>query len=489
MASRDWITHTTGSNEPTGARLGDEWYNTGTNRLLKSVAVDGNNVIWREVAGGIVVQQNGTSISSSANLLNFANASVTLDGTTGGVRITTTSSPAGSNTQVQFNNAGNLAGSSAFTFNVSTNLLTAAGDVNFIGNTSAPKILTLSPNTSGSDLSSQNILVRLGLPAAGNPPSTSGVEFSNWSGAGSGLARIYYNNGGANSGLEINAGNSITRFINQTGGTHAIVSTAGVWTYTNAPIISALTSGRVTFATTSGQLTDSSNLTWNGTTLGVTGFTSTNRVTIVNGVQGAWSGAAGIAFQTSGTNTATDGAGTIASRVNYSFNATTMASTNANTVTNAINLFVDAPVAGTNTTFTTPWALYAQGNTRVTGILFCDTTIQQNAGFQFLSASTAVSTAGSVQGDATLITNTVNNVTTVGASTQGIRLPVLTTPGARVIVRNGTSTAFNVYPGSGAQINTLGTNSAFVMPATLSATIEFIAITTTQWNTLASTYA
>jgi hypothetical protein len=56
--------------------------------------------------------------------------------------------------------------------------------------------------------------------------------------------------------------------------------------------VSALTSGRVTYATTGGQLTDSANLAWNGTTLSITGavaasqdssFTSTGALLISKG--------------------------------------------------------------------------------------------------------------------------------------------------------------------------------------------------------------
>ena len=56
--------------------------------------------------------------------------------------------------------------------------------------------------------------------------------------------------------------------------------------------VSGLTSGRLTYATTGGALTDSSNLTWNGTTLGVTGvltvsqdstFSSTGALKISSG--------------------------------------------------------------------------------------------------------------------------------------------------------------------------------------------------------------
>jgi hypothetical protein len=57
----------------------------------------------------------------------------------------------------------------------------------------------------------------------------------------------------------------------------------------------------------------------------------------------------------------------------------------------------------------------------------------------------------------------------------------------RIVIRNGGANALNVYPASGAQINTLGTNVAF--SHTVSTVLEFIAFSTTQWYTLNSTYA
>jgi hypothetical protein len=56
----------------------------------------------------------------------------------------------------------------------------------------------------------------------------------------------------------------------QTAGTTAVsVSAAQVVSFTNAPTISSLTSGRVTYAGTSGVLQDSANLTFTGSTLKV----------------------------------------------------------------------------------------------------------------------------------------------------------------------------------------------------------------------------
>ena len=480
MASRDWLKHSAGSSAPSDSTLGDEWFNTSTNRLSKRVATNGTTVEWREVAGGIGVQQNGTTFASSATILNFANATLQLDGVTGAVRITSTSAPGGSDTQVQLNSLGNLIGSSAFTFNPSTNLLTATGNVNFIGTAGTTKTMILSPNTGAGDFTTSSVLLSLGNPSGGNPPTLSQIQFNNWSGG---------------AGADIQYSNTSSEFLIRTNSTVApvILATTGgnairVMPNANTVQFPSLTSGRVTFATTSGQLTDSANLTWNGSTFGVTGFVTTNRANLTGGINStSWSGATGAGFNTAGTITDTSGAGgTVASRVNYSFNAATMAANVATTVTLGINLFVVAPVAGTNTTFSDNYALYSQGRTRSVGALIADTTFQQIDGLMYRSANTAVATAGSVQGDATAITRNINNVSSVGATTQGVRLPVPAVAGVRIVVRNATGTSFRIYPHSGGQINTLGTNVSLDLLAAQA--VEFVAVTTAQWVTLNATY-
>lgn len=341
MASRDFIQHFASANEPSNVTLGDEWFNTSTNRLQKRVAVSGTSVQWREVSGGVAVQQNGAQVTASTTILNFANATIQLDGTTGAVRIS--SSAAGSNTQVQFNSAGALAGSS--------------------------------------------------------------------------------------------------------------------------------------------------NLTWDGTTFNVTGFTTSNRITINNGISSAsWSGGGGLAFNTVNNGlTATDAGGTISARTAFSFGSVNFNAAASTTVQIPITLFVDTPVAGTNTSFSgVVYSLYSNAATRSVGLLVADTNIQQLAGVFYQSSSTAVSAAGTTQGTATALTNTINNVTSVAASS-GVILPTVSPAGVRIVVRNVGANALNVYPHSGAQINSLGTNAAFSLA--VNGTIEFIAVTTTQWVTLNTTYA
>lgn len=106
-------------------------------------------------------------------------------------------------------------------------------------------------------------------------------------------------------------------------------------------------------------------------------------------------------------------------------------------------------------------------------------------GFVTFGVSSGVTAAGTTQGDSTPLTRPINNITTVSTNS-GVRLPDAVA-GMRVMVRNSTTTTLKVYPGSGAQINTLGTNVSFSLETL--ANIEFIAFSSTQWYTVNATFA
>ena len=106
-------------------------------------------------------------------------------------------------------------------------------------------------------------------------------------------------------------------------------------------------------------------------------------------------------------------------------------------------------------------------------------------GFVAFGLSPTVTAAGTTQADATLLTSSINHVTTVSANT-GVRFPAPTL-GTRIIVRNGGASALRVYPNVGAQINTAGNNVAFTLNSGV--TLEFIAFSTTQWYTVNATFA
>jgi hypothetical protein len=101
------------------------------------------------------------------------------------------------------------------------------------------------------------------------------------------------------------------------------------------------------------------------------------------------------------------------------------------------------------------------------------------------SVATAISASGTVQGDATLITKDINIISTVSAG-QGVRLPVAVA-GMVIIVNNTSATSLNVYPSTGAAINSLATNAAYTHVAT--ASLQYYAISATQWYTIGATYS
>jgi hypothetical protein len=105
--------------------------------------------------------------------------------------------------------------------------------------------------------------------------------------------------------------------------------------------------------------------------------------------------------------------------------------------------------------------------------------------YHIRSVATGLSSAGTVQSNATALTKEFNVVSTVNAG-QGVRLPAAVA-GMAIIVTNATATDLNVYPNTGAAINTGSANAAIVQTAR--ATIQYIATSTTQWYSVGATYA
>lgn len=278
MATRDYLKHTVSSSEPTGSTLGDEWYNPTTNKIYKRLAVNGTRVEFREIPAALTVQSSGVVVAAGASILNFSGYSLSVDQFGVVTILPPSAAAAGINTQVQFNNAGALAGSANFTWTTGTNTLSAT-------------------NISAS---------------------------------------------------------SITN--------------------------SSLTSGRLTFAGTSGLLSDSASLTWNtGTsTLAVTGFTTTFALTRAGNINTTttWTTTSPIFASTAALITDNSGtSGTIGVKAGHSLISPNFAANASQTITNAANLYVNGTVASTNTTISNNWAIYNDGNMRVTGTLYNDAQI------------------------------------------------------------------------------------------------------------------
>jgi hypothetical protein len=108
------------------------------------------------------------------------------------------------------------------------------------------------------------------------------------------------------------------------------------------------------------------------------------------------------------------------------------------------------------------------------------TAAEGNAAYAALPTTNASVTAGTnAQGQGAL-TADVNIVTTTAANPSGVTLPTAAINRQPVVVVNRGSNPINVYPASGAQIDTAGTNSPYSLA--VGARISFIASSTTQWQ-------
>jgi hypothetical protein len=106
-------------------------------------------------------------------------------------------------------------------------------------------------------------------------------------------------------------------------------------------------------------------------------------------------------------------------------------------------------------------------------------------GYHIRSVGTGISAAGTTQGTATALTKEFNQVTAV-SSNQGVVLPTAVA-GMAIVITNTSANSLNVYPASGATINTLSANAAVTQAA--GSTLQFVAMTSTQWYTVGATYA
>lgn len=69
MASRDYIRHTVSTTEPTGARLGDEYFNPATNTLKKRLSFNGTTVGWSTVVSS--ASNGNVYINATTGTENF----------------------------------------------------------------------------------------------------------------------------------------------------------------------------------------------------------------------------------------------------------------------------------------------------------------------------------------------------------------------------------------------------------------------------------
>ena len=291
----------------------------------------------------------------------------------------------GSTTQIQYNNAGALAGNAAMTFNSGTNVttLTTLNLTNALGATYGGT--AQSAYTQGDILysSATNTLSKLGigtvnyiLTSTGSVPqwvAPSSVTVNTANNLAGGLAGSvpYQSALDTTTFLAIGAAN---RVMTSTGSAPQwVTSLTGLTGVSSSSITNtSLTSGRVVFSSTAGLESDSANLTFNGTTLSTTGLSNTGFSTLVKTLtlgDSSFNGAAVFAPATPaklymGTGTVTDVTSAIsatnATGAIASLAITPIAATNTGvTYTNASTLYIaGAPSAGTNVTITNPYSLY-----------------------------------------------------------------------------------------------------------------------------------
>ena len=110
--------------------------------------------------------------------------------------------------------------------------------------------------------------------------------------------------------------------------------------------------------------------------------------------------------------------------------------------------------------------------------------VSVSTGYTQRSVGTGIAAAGTTQGTATALNREINVVSTVASGT-GVILP--SSIGTTFIVMNTGANALNVYPASGAAIDSLATNAAFSL--SVGAKIMFIQSSATQYHTLNATFA
>ena len=338
--------------------------------------------------------------------------------------------PGGVNNSVQFKDGGTYQGNSNFTFNPTSNLVSITGNLSVTGNANVGNLnaTTLVGNISTSSNQQSNIKL-LG---------TLDYLIINTAGYLSmGNGNITAGNISLIAAGSANLGNSATAnyFIGNFYGTANTATSA-----TNASALlqntSTATTVYPTFTTSSAN--GNSSAVFNSSISANLGNASITATTFV----GALSGAA-----TSATSATT--AGTV----------TTAAQSNITSV-------------GTLT------SLNSSGNITAPSHI-------ANTGYFVRSVSASVSAAGTVQGNATALTTEFNRVSTV-TSGSGVVLPSATA-GMAIAIVNSSANSLLVYPATGAAINSLSTNVGY-SHETL-ATLQYIAISSTQWYTVGASYA
>jgi len=456
-------------------------------RLATNYPTTGNVSLY--TSAGAVGPVNGTSLTYT-NTPNAIATSTIGSGTGGGLVAGTTNS-------VQYNDGSGFAGSASFTWNAATSNLSVTGNANissllnvggtvtasrFVSNvaigtapltvTSTTKVTNLNADLLDGYDTSVAAAVTTVVVRDANANVLANNVLTN---------RIY--NGTSNVAIAINGNISLT--VTSTERIRATATGAEVFGNLLASNVYA-NSGTVGASLLTGTLTTAAqpNITSVGTltSLAVTGNTTSGNF---------------VGILASGNSNVT-----ITANANVTINAVggariTATSTGAN-ITGTLGVSGNANVgniggaAGVFTTVTGSMTTAAQPNITSVGTLtslavtgnITSANITTST-YVIRSVATAISAAGTVQGNSTLLAKDINVVSTVSAG-QGVRLPA-SVAGMVIIVNNTSATALNVYPSTGAAINSLAVNAAYTHVA--AASLQYYATSATQWYTIGATYS
>jgi hypothetical protein len=469
------------------------------------IAADGNIGFSATGAGNVlVVTGTGANVSgtfsasgnlSAANILGpltNGNSNVNIPSANGNINLTSV----GNTTLVVTGTGANISGT-----------LSASGNVN-AGNFVTAGLITSTGNITGGNLVTGGL-----ISATGNITSASGVFVGN----GAGLTNINagnivgsYGNSNVAGFMAAYGSNTITTTGNVSvgniiGNGQALTSIAGanvtgtVTSTTNASALlqntSTSTTAYPTFTTSSAN--GNSQAVINTSISANLGNASITATTFVGALSGAATSATTAGTVTTNAQGNITSVGTLTS---LAVNGTvTAVAVTANTGVFTGNGSGLSALAGANVTGQVGNALVAstvytaaQPNITSVGTLTSLSSSGNVAGanlivtgYHIRSVGTGITAAGTTQGGGTALTKEINIVSTVASGATGVVLPTAVA-GMIVTVTNTTANAMVVYPASGGQINSLGTNAGFTQGTT---TIQFVAPTTTQWYTVGATYA
>jgi hypothetical protein len=283
-----------------------------------------------------------------------------------------------SNTQVVYGNANTLTGSSGFTFDDITNTLTVTGSAN-IGNLTIPS----GGKVTGSIIPSADVTYDLG-----NATNRFRDLYLSGNSLKLGAQTLSSNTTAISTNADLSAGNMYVTSLktnqivytatgNLLAGNDAFSYDGAIFKAGNATIASSLiagnvtsnnlTSTRVTFATTGGKLTDSANLTFSGTELGVTGDANVSGTVKGGNLQSSGLTTTRVTF--AGTNglLQDDSTLTFASTILSAPNVTVSGSVIAGNLRSNALSSTQVVFAGTNGTLTSSSGLtYSSGSTTLT---------------------------------------------------------------------------------------------------------------------------